>query len=99
MSSYLNEILSWDLDAIDFRYHVSTMMDAVLRAVNKDLRFPANYPKGHGDDFNHWLKLNHPGDFLVPVARISGSRQDLAAEGATAVYWNCKYYMEFWMSD
>ena len=88
LSSYLNEVLACDLDAIDFRYRVSTMFDAVLRAVDKEFSLPANYPKGHGAMFLHWLKLNHPGALLVPVERSSGSRQDLAAEGAAAVYWN-----------
>lgn len=88
LSSYLNEVLACDLDAIDFRYRVSTMFDAVLRAVDKEFSLPANYSKGHGAMFLHWLKLNHPGALLVPVERSSGSRQDLAAEGAAAVYWN-----------
>ena len=88
MSSYLNEVLANDLEAIDFRYRVSTMFEAVLRAIDKEFSLPANYPKGHGDMFLHWLKRNHPGALLVPVERTAGSRQDLAAEGAAAVYWN-----------
>jgi hypothetical protein len=61
LSTYLNEILTCDLNAIDFRYRVSTMFDAVLRAVDKEFSLPANYPKGHGSMFLHWLKSNHPG--------------------------------------
>ncbi len=61
-----------------------------LRAVDKEFSLPANYPKGHGDMFKYWLELNHPGALLVPVERSSGSRQDLACEGAAAVYWNRK---------
>ena len=95
MSSYLNEILACDLDVIDFRYHVSTMIDAVLRAVYKEFILPDNYPKVHVDEFNHWLKLNHSGALMVPTARTLESRQDLAVEGAAAVYWNRKYYVEF----
>ena len=90
LSNYLNEVLACDLDAIDFRLRVSTMIDAVLRAVDKEFSLPANYPKGHGDQFKHWLKKNHPGALLVPVQRTSGSRQDLSVEGAAAVYWNRK---------
>ena len=95
MSSYLNKILACNLDAINFRYRVSNMIDAVLRAVDKEFSLPDNYRKGHDDEFKNWLNLNHPGAFLVPIARTSGSRQDLDVEGATAVYWNCKYYVEF----
>ena len=90
LSNYLNEVLACDLDSIDFRLRVSTMMDAVLRAVDKEFSLPANYPKGHGDMFKHWLKKNHPGALLVPVQRTSGSHQDLAVKGAAAVYWNRK---------
>ena len=90
LSAYLDDILAVDLDAIHFRYRVSTMMDAILRSVDKEFSLPANYPKGHGDQFLHWLKKNHPEALMVPVERASGSRQDLAAEGAAAVYWNRK---------
>ena len=95
MSSYLNELLACDLALIDFRYRVSTMMDAVLRSVDKEFSLPANYPKGHGDHFKHWMLKHHPEALLVPVQRTSGSRQDLAVEGAAAVYWNSRYYVEF----
>jgi len=53
LSTYLNEILASDLDAIDYQYRVSTMMDMVLRAIDKEFSLPANYPKGHGDMFKH----------------------------------------------
>ena len=49
LSSYLNEILASDLEAIDFRYRVSTMFEAVLRAIDKEFSLSANYPKGNGD--------------------------------------------------
>lgn len=91
MSTYLNELLASDLKEMDFRLRISTMFDAVLRAIDKEFSLPANYPKGHGDLFLHWLRLNHPGALLVPVQRTAGSRQDLAAEGAAAVYWNRRY--------
>ena len=64
------------------------MFDAILRAVDKAFSLLANYPKGHGAMFLHWLKLNNSGALLVLVERSSGSKQDLAAEGAAAVYWN-----------
>ena len=68
----------------------ATRMDAVLLAIDKEFSLPANYPKGHGDMLLHWLKNNHPEVLMAPVQRTSGSRQDLAAEGAAAVYWNRK---------
>ena len=95
LSSYLNELLACDLAAISFRYRVSTLMDSVLRAVDKEFSLPANYPKGHGAQFRYWLGEYHPGALLVPVLRSAGSRQDMAVEGAAAVYWNRRYYIEF----
>ena len=88
LSKYLNEILALDLEDIDSRYRVNTKMDAILRAIDKEFSLPANYPKGHGDQFKHWLKDFHPEALLVPVLRATGSRQDMAVEGAAAVYWN-----------
>ena len=58
------------------------MMENYLRSIDKEFSLPANYPKGHGDVFKHWMKKYHPGDLLVPVSRTSGLRQDLAVEGA-----------------
>lgn len=90
LSAYLDEMLQCDLDAISFKYRVSTMMDAVLRSIGKEFSLPANYPKGHEQEFKHWINNNHPQALLLPVQRTSGSRQDLAVEGAAAVCWNRK---------
>ena len=88
LSKYLNGILHEDLSKINFRYRVSTMFDSVLRAADKEFSLPANYPKGHGVMFKEWMEKNHPGALLLPVERSTGSRQDLAVEGAAAIYWN-----------
>ena len=68
---------------------------SVQSHMEKKFSLPANYPKVHGNEFKHLLNLNRPGALLVPVARTSGSRQDLEVEGAAAVYWNLKYYVDF----
>ena len=88
LSKYLDEIMACDLEAIESRYIVSTMMDAVLRSIDKEFSLPENYPKEHGDAFKPRMKKYHPGDLLVPAAHTSGSRQDLSVEGAATVYWN-----------
>ncbi len=95
LSSYLNKVLADDLNDVDWRLRITTMFDGILRAIDKEFSLPANYPKGHGDMFKHWLRKFHPGALLVPVTRTTGSRQDLATEGAAAVYWNRRYYVEF----
>ena len=95
LSAFLNKMLVEDLSDIDWRLRVTTMFDAILRAIDKEFSLPANYPKGHGDMFKYWLMKFHPGALLVPVQRTAGSRQDLAMEGAAAIYWNRMYYVEF----
>jgi hypothetical protein len=71
------------------------MMDNILCAINKKFSLPANYPKGHGDEFKTWLLKHQPGALLVPCTHATGSRQYLAVEGAASVYWNRKYYIQF----
>ena len=78
LSSYLNKVLADDLNDVDWRLRITTMFDGILRAIDKEFSLPANYPKGHGDMFKHWLCKFHPGALLVPVTRTTGSRQDLA---------------------
>ena len=67
----------------------------VLIFVDKEFILPANYPKGHGNEFKYWLEKYHLGLFLAVFERTSGSRHDLAVEGATTMYWNRKYYIQF----
>ena len=86
LSKYFDDILACDLEAIESRYRLSTMMDSVLRSIDKELSLPENYLKWCVDVFKHWVKKYYPGDLLLPVSRTSGSRQDLAVEGAAAVY-------------
>ena len=81
----MDYILAYDLEAIESRYRLSTMIDDVLSSIYKEFSQPENYPKGHGYLFKHWMKKYH----------TSGSRQDLAVEGAAAVYWNRRYYVTF----
>jgi len=71
LSRYLNRLLATDLAKIDCKYRVTAKMDAVLRAIDKEFSLPANYPKGHGDCFKHWLQKNYPGELLVAVERTT----------------------------
>eukprot|EP00965_Chrysotila_dentata_P135986 4495606-Pleurochrysis_carterae.AAC.2 len=42
-----------------------------------------------------WVERCHPRALLLHVERTKGSRQDLAFEGAGAVYMNCAFWVEF----
>ena len=80
LSKYLTTLLQQDLNAIDFRYCVTTMFDYVLWAVDKEFSLPANYPKGQSDMFKIWMERHHPGAMLLPVERSTGSCHDLIVE-------------------
>ena len=95
LSAFLNEHLTNYLEHIDPRLRVSTKIEMILRAVDKEFSLCANYPKGHGELFRDWMNVYHPGAVLFHVERTSGSRQDLCVEGAGAIYWNNKYWVEF----
>ena len=94
-TKYLSDFLEDSLDVIDPRLRVSTGMEGILRACDKEFSLCANYPKGHGELFYAWMKENHPGSLLLHVERTAGSRQDIVVEGAGAIYWNRQYWIEF----
>jgi len=95
LTKALKVTLKDELDAIDNRLRVSTSMESVLRATDKEFSLCANYPKGHGELFREWMAHNHPGALLLHVERTTGSRQDLCCEGSGAIYMNRVYYIEF----
>ena len=95
LGAHLNHKLRDSLEVISQRLRVSTSMESVLRALDKEFSINANYAKGHGDLFYEWMHYNHPEALLLHVERAGGSRQDLAVEGAGALYYNRVYYIEF----
>lgn len=95
LTGRLKENLKEELEAIDFRLRVGTDLVLVLRAADKEFSLSANYPKGHGDLFREWIQRVHPKALLFHVIRTQGSRQDLAFDGARALYMNRVYWAEF----
>ena len=64
--------------------------------MDKEFALTANYPKGSAKQFHKFMKTEYPGHNLVPVVRVTGgTRQDLACEGAQALYMNRKYCTKF----
>ena len=53
-----------DLDYIDDRLQVSTNIENILRAVDKEFSLAANYLKGHGELFRRWIETHGPGAIL-----------------------------------
>ena len=88
-------ILRLSLDEIDSKLQVTTLISAMIRAIDKEFSLSANYPKGHGQLFLEWMREKHPGKLLLHVERASGSRQDLCTEGCMAILMNYPYYIKF----
>lgn len=95
LSRYLSTYLKDNLDDIDSRLRVSTSIEATFRATEKHFGQTNNYAKGEGEEFHPYMQEKHEGEYLFNVERVSGSRQDIAVEGACAVFWNRPYYVEF----
>ena len=86
LSSFLNELLSDDLQHIYPILRVSPKNEMVLRLVDKEFSLCTNYPKGHGELFCKCIEEQYPGKLLFHIERTSGSRQDLCVEGDSTVY-------------
>ena len=94
MTKFLMHILAGDMYEIHFRWRVSTNIVHVMIFKDKEFSLLANYPKGHGHEFKLWLNKYHPAVLLVAVKRVTGQRHELPMEGAAAIYWNRKYFIE-----
>ena len=96
LSERLSDILENDLEEISPVLRVTTEIDSLLIAIEKYFGGNANYAKGKGAEFEHYMNTYHPGAYLYPVARAcGGSRQDISTEGAVPVLMNLPYYLEF----
>ena len=51
LTKYLTNILAGNLSNIHYWYHVTTDIVNVITSVDKEFNFPANYPKGHENEF------------------------------------------------
>ncbi len=66
---------------------VSCKISDLLRQIDKEYSFTANYFKGSGDDYADWKERFRPGKrYLPPIRVLGGNRQDAAFEGALPVY-------------
>ena len=95
MSSTVKKCLHKSLCDIESRLRVTANMKSILRALDKCFSLLANYPKGNGVEFKHWLEKYHDCVPLYPVQRSTGARNDMILEGAAAVYINGWLYKLF----
>ena len=64
LSGWLEKRLVFDLEKIPFIYRVITSIDNLLQCIEKEVAKTANYAKGHGVFFDHYMKTFHPGVYL-----------------------------------
>jgi len=65
---------------------VSCKISDLLRHVDKEYSFTANYFKGNGNEYADWKERFRPGKrYLPPIRVLGGNRQDAAFEGALPV--------------
>lgn len=95
LNEFTSEFLKDSLDEISPVLRVSTSLEAVLIAFDKEFSLCANYPKGHGELFLTWLRMKYPNELLFHVERSGGGRQDLALMASLPIYWNREWCTEF----
>ena len=95
LTKHLKTKMADSFDEIDPRLRVQPNMQSILRAIDKCFSLPANYPKGEGQRFKHWMIKYHPDFPLYPVQRSNGARCDQILEGSVAVYMNGGVYLLF----
>ncbi len=67
---------------------MTCVYSAIAHAWDKFFSLCANYPKGQGEHFAAWLRINKPGTPLYHVVGAQGSRHDLCLMAAPAIYMN-----------
>jgi hypothetical protein len=89
ISVFLRVVVSDSLENIPPELWVTCIFSAIARAWDKFFSLCANYPKGQGEHFAAWLRVNKPGTALYHVVGMQGSRHDLFLMAAPAIYMNC----------
>ena len=95
VNKYMTEFFNESLHDISSYLRVSPDLAHVICAFHKEFSLMANYPKGHGEQFRTWMMKRYPNEFLMHAKRATGRRQDIIAMGASPIYWNCKFKVEF----
>ena len=95
VSSYLKQELESDVLEIDGELIISTNIEGLVRAVDKEFFLTANYPKGKGDQFKNWIVKHYPGSLFLNVNKLSGGRYDVCFESVGSIYMNRIHYVEY----
>ncbi len=88
VSVFLRVVISDSLEKIPPKLQVTCIFLAIAQAWDKFFSLCANYPKGQGEHFAAWLRVNKPGTALYHVVGVQGLRHDLCLMAAPAIYMN-----------
>lgn len=94
-TEHLTTMLARDLAEFSSFDRMSVDGMDLIRAVFKELHASGEYAKGKGREFHKWCTIHHSSFPLLPFERVAGSRQDLALDGAVAIFWNRRVIIEF----
>ncbi len=87
LTKKISDDLRDDLEEIPSFLRVAKSLGELLRQVDKEYSFTANYPKGSGADYADWKERYRPGKrYLPPIRVLGGNRQDSSFEGALPIY-------------
>ena len=70
LNEFTSEFLKESLDEISPIHCVSTSLEAVLIAFDKEFSLCANYPKGHGELFLTWLRTKYPNELFFMLSAL-----------------------------
>ena len=69
ISRKLSDLLEQYLYKIQSSFRITTSLNELFRAVDKEFNFTEHYPKCHGEMFILWMRINHPGVCLMLTMR------------------------------
>jgi hypothetical protein len=79
LSRKLTDDLRHDSESIPSHLRVSCKISDLLRQVDKEYSFTANYFKGSGNEYADWKERFHSGKRYLPLIRVLGDNQQDAA--------------------
>jgi hypothetical protein len=98
VSMFLQVVVSDSLEQIPLELLVTCIFSAIACAWDKFFSHCANYPKGQGEHFAAWLRVNKLGTPLYHLVGVQVLRHDLCLMAAPATYMNryvCFYYASY----
>ena len=94
-TAHLKEKLEDDLAEFSSFDRMSVDGMDLIRAIWKEMHPGQQYAKGKGREFHAWVRKHYPSAMFVPFENAKGSRQDMAFDGALAIFANRQMALDF----